>query len=211
MCGEAQHFSTTYKIRINTPPCCLKGLLTTLDHLCREFDQAGVSHILVFGGVIGWVRNREIIPYESDLDLILDKRFWKSPLMLHLMQRMRDLYGHVIVLTENDTKMVIRYSKTNALRIDAWPYEEKFVHDTQMLNIPHDAWKYQPIEHIFPLQSVTFSGVSVKIPADPEAFLDTQYGRGNWEQEISCETTINGKCQFYKSILYSLFGLHWFV
>lgn len=136
MCGEAQHFSTTYKIRINTPPCCLKGLLTTLDHLCREFDRAGVSHILVFGGVIGWVRNREIIPYESDLDLILDKRFWKSPLMLHLMQRMRDLYGHVIVLTENDTKMVIRYSKTNALRIDAWPYEEKFVHDTQMLNIP---------------------------------------------------------------------------
>ena len=46
------------------------------------------------------------------------------------------------------------------------------------------------------------------IPNDPEAYLNEEYGKGNWERELSCQTIVNGKCLEYPTVVYKLLGLY---
>ena len=63
-------------------PLCVRG---------NDFRFAWIedpSHAL-------WARNGKMIPYDEDLDLLVDGAYWKSPLMMQFLNKTCATYGFV--------------------------------------------------------------------------------------------------------------------
>lgn len=95
-CRESAHYDTERKMRINTPPCCRKHLLQMLNHTTQLLRKHNVTHMLVYGGIIGWYRYKNIVPYDVDLDILVDSKHWKSPTMKIIYVALREKYGYLI-------------------------------------------------------------------------------------------------------------------
>lgn len=202
-------FDSKHMVRINTPPCCRESLLAILKHFTQEFRRLGVNHYLADGGLIGWIRYGEMIPYDLDFDLFVDERFWNTDLFKKTIKKMEDVYGHVTSERKHLQKLWVAYSATNKNHIDVWPYKKAIIHGEWKVFIPRgNHAEDQSLSTVFPLKNTTFGDLPMYIPNDPVAFLDEQYGKGNWEEEISCQHVVNGKCLEYPTTLYRLFGIY---
>ena len=145
------HFDYKRKVRMNTPPCCRQNLLAMLKHFTKELRRLNVDHILAYGGVIGWMRNKKMIPYDLDLDLMIDIRFWNTPLMKQMLQQMRDLHGYDTIVKKGGNKLWVAYSMINRIHIDIWPYTKNIIHGNWMVSIPLlTGGQYHPLHTIFP-------------------------------------------------------------
>ena len=191
-------------------------MLSILEHTGKELRRVGVEHFLAYGGVIGWWRNGEMIPYDGDLDMLIDIRFWRTPLMMNVLENLRLTYGHQALFTQGGYKLRIILSTTNKLFLDVWPFTRGLVHRQSLsqwmvyvpLLVPPVSPGYHPVNDIFPLRNVTFNGVQTFIPNNPQAYLHALYGNVNLTRELSCQLVINGKCVQYPTVLYKLFGLY---
>ena len=150
------------------------------------------------------------MPYDNDVDIMVDVNFWKSKGMSDVVDKMRTVFMHDVVFPGR-WKLVAYYSKINRNQIDIWPFEVTWRFGRRVVSVPVNSWMFAPAEYILPPLSVYFSGVPVLIPRKPKEYLDWWYGDGAWKREISCHIVINNKCQVYRSVLYDLFGLKWFV
>ena len=191
-CKEIPHFDYKFKLRVNTPPCCRKKILKLFEHLTIELQRLRVEHFLIFDGVIGWARNKNIVPYGTALYLVIDGTFWKSKRMTFLMEALLRMHGHASEFRDNMKQWRISYSKQNNNHLDIWPYS--YDNRSKNVKVPHFAWVQQPGDYIFPLRNVNFSGIQTFIPSNPEAYLNNQYGIGNWEMELSCKYFVAGRC-----------------
>ena len=60
-------------------PCCSPHLHRLLREVYAEVIAAGLPLILIGGPVIGWFRNRTLIPYDLDLDAGMPWEVWNTP------------------------------------------------------------------------------------------------------------------------------------
>ena len=188
-CKEKAHYDKKRNLRINTPPCCLQNLQEVFQQTTRELQDLNVKHLLVFGGVIGWIRNKGIIPYEEDLDLWIDGTFWKSERMEQFRKTLSKSYGLETMYKQGGDRLWILYSKKNYIGLGVWPYK---IGET--ISYPYPGGKRHPYNNIFPLKYVNFSGIPTYIPNNPEGFCDIVYGKGKWEDELNCTSHSDRKC-----------------
>ena len=195
-CNETAFYDNAFDVRVNTPPCCRKNIIDMFRHITVELERLHVSYVLSFGAVIGWMRNKKMIPYDQDLDIIVDKSFWNSTLYWDFLHRLNTEYGHTYTIRDNGKKIWIMYSSNNSNSIDVWPYTitSKEQNKCPTVMIPHFYWKEQPIENIFPAQFVQFENITTYIPRKPKAYLDLTYGKNRWEKELDCKKVQDGKC-----------------
>ena len=195
-CSERAYFDERINTRVSTPPCCRKQVLDIFEHISTELQRFNVSHLLVFGSIIGWVRNKQMVPYDRDLDVIVDNRFWKSEQLALFLKRLSNLYDHEFVFKDNGTKLWVVNNSINKHAVDIWPYYKSIekVSDTEIITIPHRDWKTQYAENIFPTQRVAFHGILTYIPNNPEAYVNVQYGQDAWKKELTCKIIEDGKC-----------------
>ena len=189
MCQEAAHYDNSSGIRINTPPCCRKKVIDIFKHVTEELQRLNVTHMLSYGGVIGWVRSQKMIAYDSDLDIIIENTFWKSETFWSFLKRINILYGHMYEFRDNDFKIKIQYSQDNKIYIDIWPY----LIENGKLGIYNFITVLQPVQNIFPLQHVLFEDGMTFLPNDPINYLNTQYG-DNWRTELTCKRRKDSHC-----------------
>ena len=196
MCAQGAHYDKLHGVRVNTPPCCRAKLIEMFTRTTEKFSSKNITHFIQFGGLIGYQRNKRMIPYDSDFDLYVDHEVWKKPFMAALIEEFRERYGFYFQYHDNGDKLKIFYSKMNKNSIDVWPFKV-ITNNAQrgLVSIPHRSAFNQPVENIFPLRRVKFEGTWTYIPGKPIEVLNLQYGEGNWEKEVSCRVQeSNGHC-----------------
>lgn len=181
-CREHSYFNWKLNERINSPPCCLQHVVDIFRNTANLLDKYGGMYFLFAGGLIGWYRNRSIVPYDHDLDVIVDLDFWKSRNFKKVLTNLEKNKGYFVKkLSWN--KIKIYYSKTNHNFIDLWPFGR---HGEDEIKIKSSTIKIQKLENILPLRRSTFEGFKIWVPKNPEAALNLEYGKG-WETELTCK------------------------
>lgn len=192
-CRERARFDSVKSLRLNTPPCCRHHLLEMLKNLVTILRGYSIDYFLVFGGVIGWHRNGKMVPYDRDLDVIIDGKKWEK--VWGILVQLNQKFGHIYHTPEYQ-KVQLQYSTINTLKIDIWPYhfiQEDFKASEVFVN--HNSWQKVPYHVLFPPKKVTFDGVSyVSIPNKVEEYLNLTYGVGKWEKELNCTRIVDKKC-----------------
>eukprot|EP00794_Sanderia_malayensis_P003296 gene3294-3779_t len=180
-CKEKAHYDFNIEQRINTPPCCRQHILTLFQRVTEKLRGMNISHCMISGGVIGWVRNKKMIPYDRDLDLVIDVDFWNTTAFWKLMETLNKEFGYEYKLVE-DLKMKIYISKYNRNEIDLWAYWVK----NGTYDIEYFASKKQPSEVMIPFKDVQFEWFRSYVPNKPLEYLNRQYGKETWQIEKQC-------------------------
>ena len=181
-CREHSYFNWKLNSRINSPPCCLQHVVDIFRDTAKLLDKYGGMYFLFAGGLIGWYRNRSIVPYDHDLDIIVDLDFWKSRNFKKLLQNLKKNKGYYVKkLSWN--KIKIYFSIKNHNFIDLWPFSR---HGNDQIKIKSSTMKIHKFENILPLRRSTFEGFKIWVPQNPEAALNLEYGKG-WKTELTCK------------------------
>lgn len=197
-CPENPYFDYKRSMRINLAPCCRQHLMDMLQTFTVVLERFGVTNFLATGGVIGWYRNREMVPYDPEFDFHIDGRIWKEETWNIILGVLTHDYGyHYEYLTDNKVKLY--YSRTNNLTIDVWPY---YIGDETGTNVlfkdyimvQDDFYTPVHISLVFPLKKDKLGGVSVNIPGKTKEYLDETYGKGKWEIPYKCTKFKWGEC-----------------
>ncbi len=122
-----------------------------------------------------------MVPYDRDLDLVVDETFWNTTSFWRIMQKLQESYGYEYNLVE-DYKLKIYYSKENRIDIDLWAY---FVKNEEFY-IVYRYFKAQRVETMMPFQDVEFEWFRIFVPNTPREYLNKQYGKERWEIEKQC-------------------------
>jgi len=202
-CYDGGRFDPIRKIRLNVPPCCRKKLLEMLANIDAELMKRNITYALIAGAVIGWFRNGKLVPYDGDLDMIIDGVYFRTQIWDDIFDTLEKKFGHIYHRVE-DYKGKLKYSKTNSLAVDIWPYyniklrtQYGEVSPGEWLNfIFHTGTTSIRTDRILPPRRTKIEGVDTFIPRDPMNYLNKNYGPTplQWLPEMSCQTSDQGNC-----------------
>jgi len=154
-----------------------------------------ITHCMLYGGVLGYVRNKQMTPYDHDLDMMIDKKHWNSDLFKKISVSLNSEFGHQFKRVWSDTQMHVAFSETNKNSMDLWPFEiktrdngKKFIYIYHLENVEQD------YETIFPLKFDNFSGIETFFPRDSLKYATLQYGEKAITSELTCKTIEGGNC-----------------
>lgn len=195
-CSHQAHYDKLHKVRVNTPPCCRAKIIEIFARTTTKLAAMNITHFIQFGGLIGFHRNKKMIPYDVDIDLYVDHEAWKKLPMNKLIKEFDQKYGFGFQYHDRGDKLKIFYSKMNNNSIDVWPFKIITDHSQRaFVRIPHWSAVDQPMKNMFPLRRVQFENTWTFVPRNPVDVLNLQYGAGTWETEVTCRTKdSNGNC-----------------
>lgn len=169
-------------------PLAVELLKTTISML----DQYGIEYFLISGTLLGYVRHRDIIPWDDDIDLIVDRK------ILTMLPEIEKTHTELLISTRGD--WIVKVSRKDGLPIPperinseytqnyTFPFIDMFTFingDTSntgdtlntrannTIEFFNRSWK---TNKFFPAKIVSFLGFYVKIPHDPYYFLNINYG-----------------------------------
>jgi lipopolysaccharide cholinephosphotransferase len=139
----------------------LENLLSLKD----VFDRSGISFGLIYGTLLGAVRDGDFIDWDEDIDIfILDEQRDAFHSALWDLRKI----GLELIRRENDLYSIMRKDDY----IDIYVFQD--VGATRRCNADIIAARHLAFE-----DSIDFHGVQFAIPADHERLLQTLYG-GDW-------------------------------
>ena len=156
-----------------------------------DLQKYNIQHFVIGGAVLGYARNKRLIPYDNDLDIMIDGEFWNTTLFSKIQEKWKSVDGFSIKLKDQGDKLWVLYSSTNGNLIDLWPWY--VMGDlVRYYKWAKPEWDI-PMKFIFPLKSINISGVHTYGPGDPVGYCEWQYGE-NWRTEITCKEKKDTKC-----------------
>ncbi|CAD7968935.1 unnamed protein product [Amoebophrya sp. A25] len=60
-----------------THSCCSDLMFVMLSDVCELLERLRIPYVLLYGTLLGAVRDGDIIPHTQDMDLVVDKRYWE--------------------------------------------------------------------------------------------------------------------------------------
>lgn len=118
-----------------------KVLLNLFKEVKLVLESNNIPYYLIYGSLLGAVRHKGFIPWDDDLDLCIDKKYYEIAISL-----LKDKLPETILVHNKETDPIywlpftkIRYknSKTTCL---AWPEDNSFIHTGISLDI-YRYWK----------------------------------------------------------------------
>jgi phosphorylcholine metabolism protein LicD len=157
-------------------------LIERTDQLLCEVD-----HCLICGTLLGFVRHNDLIPWDDDLDILVDSVV--NEYLEDMIRNNQDLVflrksSELIRICFKDKGNIIEgdlyHWKKNVLSPDGfyrWPFIDLFLYEKKSDHIEffHKKWNN---EEFFPFRKESFLGLSVNIPKNPNYFLQNNYGKG---------------------------------
>jgi hypothetical protein len=142
-----------------------------LSDMRAEFDKVELKPFLVSGTLLGMVREGEIISWDKDVDVGV---FAEERALSAFEQSVWG--GEMFTIRKLDLgSNRIRMVHRNGVGIDVFPHYP----DSSGARVWHDGAATRWWNSPFDLKTATFLGVDHFVPADPELYLDENYG--NWK------------------------------
>ncbi|XP_032223511.1 uncharacterized protein LOC116604767 [Nematostella vectensis] len=190
------HFDNHLNMRINTDPCCRRNGLEMAHHLATLLDKYDIHYVLISGAVVGWYRERDFVPYDNDVDFIIDEK--DKFKFKKLVRRMFPHFGYTLVKRSGLYWVCPHDNCYQVVHPDVWYFHTFFdSEDRKMVSINYyvtsdDVWK-QPYENLFPRQRGQLGKYQFWFPAKPVEYLDHEYGKDGWRLSMKCSKTRNEK------------------
>jgi hypothetical protein len=146
-------------------------------------EEFNINYCLISGTLLGYVRHRDFIPWDDDIDLIVDRNILKK--MPEIVKKYGDDINFIVLsyivktCVKNKGDNVNYVLKNRILNEEdqyTWPFIDLFFY-----SLPNDDniiffRKQWDIKHFFPFTKVLFHGIYVNIPNNPDHFLAKNYG-----------------------------------
>lgn len=112
----------TTKQNYLTPPCCANHLTELLFYITNLFDKHNITYFIYYGTLLGAVRHKGVIPWDTDVDIFIDI---KSKHKLEKLKKIIDKDTHYKLSMSKHLKNPSRlsYSSKNILHIDIYLYK----------------------------------------------------------------------------------------
>ena len=193
MCVPGAFFDKKRNMRIDTPPCCRKHLMKQLDLVSTELNKNNISYTLAGGYVIGYARRKEMLHYDEDIDLFIEKKYWRSPSFMRFFNELSKKYGYVQLWGKPLSSMSLLVSNTNNNGLGMWSYyrDPDKPDNIRVYNFATPPYDYRIIE---PTRLVKMNGIKTKIPNKIYVYLNETFGKGKWENELLCKKKDLRKC-----------------
>ena len=157
----------------NIHSCCRKHLLKLIKAIYTEMVAADIPMLITGGAVIGWYRNKKLVPYDHDIDGGLEYKYWNSPKYVAILKRLAAQGFCVWYRTPTWTKI---WSTVVAFDLFAFNVVDgkEVIFDGPLENGPYN------VSHILPAKLDIIEGIPVYLPQEPDKYMDQLYGKGNW-------------------------------
>jgi phosphorylcholine metabolism protein LicD len=162
--------------------------INLLRAVTQMLDEEGLTYFLISGTLLGYVRHNDFIPWDDDIDLIVERR------VFDMLPQLKAKHNEVFHFICADYMTYLKVSCKQQGRVipgeqglkhdfcldkmveNRWPFVDLFAYDVQKdgsLRFFHQNWDPK---QFFPSQRVAFHEMEVSIPANPDHFLQANYG-----------------------------------
>ncbi len=159
-------------------PCCSEILHAYLVDMNSILTEAKIDYFIMWGTLIGAMRDNDIIPWETDIDIVVNNYDFfltqRSTLEKHGYIFFNDGLGRICKKSN-----IIHSNKLPSAKNNWFPYVDVYVVWKLSFNrgiIQENIFK---MNHLVPLGTCTIRNISYSCPAAPEKVLNEYYGK-NW-------------------------------
>ena len=150
--------------------CCKNHLIELLSYIIKVLDENKIIYFLDYGTLLGCVRNKSFIPWDTDIDISVIDNNKLNQIMDIISKNNKNYY----LVKESNNFYRLNFSKKNSLHIDI------SIRKKQNNNVYTDKYteKYWGINEkdLFPLKITSFENLDVKIPQNSKKYLENGYG-----------------------------------
>ena len=156
-------------------------------HIHDFFETVNARRIrasIMFGTLLGKLRHNDFVPWDDDVDIVV----FDFEAFLEQCAPELERQGYTVQRDVSDGKRVgCRIFREDSLRVPSksrlrfpwigiWEHE---VGEDGLIALPPEDVRYRP-EDFLPLEQTDFLGVSVGVPHNPTAVLNTYFGSSDW-------------------------------
>ena len=183
--------------KADRPPCCIEGFKNLLFYITDLLDKNDIIYWLDYGTLLGAVRNGEIIPWDTDIDLgtlgtevekicsLKDQILADGyDFRVHQLNGPQSAQAHDVVNFKSAHTIYVFYSKINKLSLEipvwdtkpeyAWQYDRRWYGEGERA-----IGKAFSKLYVHPRDEIEMYGRKFKCPNKVEQFLEYRYGP-NW-------------------------------
>lgn len=167
-----------------TPPCCLRALRETSEHVFKVFSKTSVRHWLEGGSLLGAARIGDLIPWDTSVDIGIYQE--DIPKCRHLVKtgnyEFVDEKGFLWEKAEEGEFYKVYYSVKNRNYIQIFPFYSKNGIMTKDFWFKNHKQDIEFPEHFLnPLSYIQFAGRNVSAPNHVREFIELKFGHGSIE------------------------------
>ncbi len=144
----------------DTPKCCANHLYELMRFVDEIFRKYHMEYVINYGTLLGAIRHKGLIPWDTDIDVSLDVDIKEKMLKVLEFETQDKSY----IIKNEDTKDLVRlfFSKENSLHIDFYFYKK----DDKKVYIRDDGFDIDlDVSEIYPLKEYPFYDLLLFGPA----------------------------------------------
>ena len=157
-------------------------LLKQTINILNKFD---IKHFLISGTLLGYVRHNDFIPWDDDIDIIIDSSIFdkieaiRSYLLTNNMNLLTK--GNYLIKFCFNNKITLLVDKIEEFTEQSegkyyWPFVDLFIYKEDEEHLYFFEEKKWIKNEFFPEKKVLFNNIEVNIPNNPHYFLKLNFG-----------------------------------
>ena len=183
--NKLDHFKSIWK----TNPVAYRESLDMLQTFHNFCEEKSIPYFLMYGTLLGQVRHSGFIPWDDDMDIMVDSEKFNK------VYKLLNTTKYKIVVYRGYYKLFLREKAPIKNYPWSWPFLDiftfkKYKGDCYLKGTIEDKIDHYPNAYFFPLKKGIFENKEFYIPNDPPYILTKLYG-SDWSKTCKSGTWIH--------------------